>query len=199
MKIEYIVKYVLYSVVFILASFLVAFHFKWRMDAAQTGKNFIIICFCLMLCWIGVGFISIFIARKIYFKNKDKSGFYNPFQLVFNDYFYKEIGIESAKKYKMHFSITAFPLFILLVVLFFQFTSYYENYQLENFGKSKEVIINRILWDKGGQRGFFNFEFEGKVINKIKYLNDSLKIGQKGEIIFSTENPYVIKWKSEHN
>ncbi len=110
---------------------------------------------------------------------------------------YNEIGIEKAKKFKITFTLIAFPLFFFFVFIFFHITNYYEKFQLENFGQNKEIEIDKILWDKGGQRAFFDFKFEGKTINKIKYLEDSLKVGQKTEIIFSTENPYIVNWKSE--
>jgi len=197
MKPIIILKYLSFFLLFILGSFLFAFYFKWRIDPAQTGKAFIIIAGSLMTCWIGVGFLSILISRKLVFKKNDNFNFYNPFQLAINGYLHNEIGTEKAKKFKTAFSLVAFPLFFILVFLFFKITDYYEDYQLENFGQNKEIKIEKILWDKGGQRAFFNFEFEGNKINKIKYSDDSLKVGQKAEIIFSANNPYIIKWKSE--
>ena len=197
MKPIIILKYLIFFVLFVLVSFLFAFYFKWRIDPAQTGKPFIIIAVSCMLCWLGVVFLSILISRKIIFGSKDNFGFYNPFELAFNGYLYNEIGNEKAKKFKTYFSLITFPLFFLLVFLFFKITDYYESYQLENFGINKEIRINKILWDKGGQRAFFDFEFNGEKINKIKYLKDSLKVGQVTDIIFSTENPYVVKWKNE--
>lgn len=140
----------MFSILFILGSFLFAFYFKWKLDPAQTGKPFIIIAVSCMLCWLGVGFLSILISRKILFGSKDNFGFYNPFELAFNGYLYNEIGNEKAKKFKTTFSLIAFPLFFFLVFLFFKITDKYESYQLENFGINKEIRINKILWDKGG-------------------------------------------------
>ncbi len=150
-----------------------------------------------MTCWLGIGFLSILISRKIVFRNNDNLEFYNPFQLAINGFLYNEIGFEKAQKFKMTFTLIAFPLLFFFVFIFFHITNYYEKYQLENFGQKREIKIDKILWDKGGQRAFFDFKFEGKTINKIKYLEDSVKVGQKTEIIFSTENPYVVNWKSE--
>ena len=82
------IQYLLISILLIGVSFLLAYHFWWKLDL-NSGQFFLIV-FATMICWVGIGYLSILISGIVVFKNIEKFGFASPFKLVFNGYFYKK-------------------------------------------------------------------------------------------------------------
>ena len=167
------IQYLLISILLIGVSFLLAYHFWWKIDL-NSGQFFIIV-FATMICWLGIGFLSILISGIIVFKNIEKIGFVSPFTLVFNGYFYKKFGIETAKKFKSTFSLIAFPTLFILIFAFYKIVNFVEYTDLTYYGIKKSVKIEQISYYKGNKRAQINFEFNNEKISKNLFLKDTLK------------------------
>ena len=73
----------------------------------------------------------------------------------------------------------------------------YEHYQLSNFGQTQKVLIKDIRYKgKGTPLAFFDYQAKGNL-----YTNDlapkQFNIGDSALIIFSKENPDIVKWADE--
>lgn len=190
------IQYLLVAILLIGVSFLLAYHFWWKLDL-NSGQFFIIV-FATMICWLGIGFLSILISGIIVFKNIEKIGFVSPFTLVFNGYFYKKFGIETAKKFKSTFSLIAFPTLFILIFAFYKIVNFVEYTDLTYYGIEKSVKIEDISYYKGNKRAKINFEFNNEKISKNLFLKDTLKnVGDFETIIFSSRNPNIVELKSE--
>lgn len=190
------IQYLLISILLIGISFLLAYHFWWKIDL--NSSQFFKIVFATIICWLGIGFLSILISGIIVFKNIEKIGFVSPFTLVFNGYFYKKFGIETAKKFKSTFSLIAFPTLFILIFAFYKIVNFVEYTDLTYYGVEKSVKIEDISYYKGNKRAKINFEFNNEKISKNLFLKDSLKnVGDFETIIFSSRNPNIVELKSE--
>lgn len=195
-KLKIILLYLFFSIVYIGISFLTAYNFWWRID--DGSSQFFIIVFSAMICWLGIGYLSILISMKIIFKNITEIGFFSPFTMVFKGYFYETKGLETAKRFKTAFSLIAFPLFFLCCFSFCKIINFVEETDLNYYGIERQVKIDKISYYKGAKRALIHFEYDGSRIHKIIYLNDTLKnAGNYEKIIFSSRNPYIVKSKSE--
>ena len=190
------IQYLLVAILLIGISFLLALNFWWKIDL--NSGQFFIIGFSTMICWLGIGYLSILISGIIVFKNIEKFGFVSPFTLVFNGYFYKKFGIETAKKFKSTFSLIAFPTLFILIFAFYKIVNFVEYTDLTYYGIKKSVKIEQISYYKGNKRAQINFEFNNEKISKNLFLKDTLKnIGDIETIIFSSRNPNIVELKSE--
>ena len=173
MNFKITIQYLLISVLLIGVSFLLAYHFWWKIDL-NSGQFFIIV-FATIICCLGIGFLSILISGIIVFKNIEKFGFVSQFTLVFNGYFYKKFGIETAKKFKSTFSPIAFPTLFILIFAFYKIVNFVEYTDLTYYGIKKSVKIEQISYYKGNKRAQINFEFNNEKISKNLFLKDTLK------------------------
>ncbi|MCU7618596.1 hypothetical protein NZ698_15485 [Chryseobacterium sp. PBS4-4] len=190
-------QYSLFSILFIVASFLLAYNFWWRID--YNSAEFFILVLATMICWIGIGYLSTLIAGKIIFKTLQEVGFVSPFKLISSGFFYETKGIEIAKKFKTMFSAFAFPVLMILIFLFYQIVNFIEKTDLAYYGVEKMAKIEKISYFKGVKRGHITFEFGNYKIKKIVYLSDTLKnVGDYEAIVFSSRNPYIVENLSEY-
>ena len=67
------IQYSLVAILLIVMSFLIAYNFWWKIDL--NSSQFFIIVFATLICWLGIGFLSILISGIIIFKNIEKIGF----------------------------------------------------------------------------------------------------------------------------
>ena len=196
MNLKITIQYLLVAILLIVISFLLAYNFWWKIDL-NSGQFFIIV-FATIICWLGIGFLSILISGIIVFKNIEKIGFISPFCLVMNGYYYEKFGLETAKKLKNTFSLIAFPTFFILIFAFYKIVNFVEYTDLTYYGVEKSVKIEDISYYKGNKRAKINFEFNNEKISKNLFLKDTLKnIGDIETIIFSSRNPNIVELKSE--
>jgi len=149
-----------------------------------------------MICWIGIGFLSILISGKIVFKKIETIGFVSPFTLALNGYFQERFGLETAKRFKITFSLIAFPTLIFLIFSFYKITNFVEYTDLMYYGIEKPVKLKEVSYYKGQKQGRFVYNFEGENYSKILFLEDTLKTkGDYDTIIFSSRNPNIAEIK----
>ena len=167
------IQYLLVAILLIGISFLLALNFWWKIDL--NSGQFFIIGFSTMICWLGIGYLSILISGIIVFKNIEKIGFISPFNLAMNGYYYEKLGLETAKKLKNTFSLIAFPTFFILIFAFYKIVNFVEYTDLTYYGVEKSVKIEDISYYKGNKRAKINFEFNNEKISKNLFLKDTLK------------------------
>ena len=190
------IQYLLVAILLIVISFLIAYNFWWKIDL--NSSQFFIIVFATLICWLGIGFLSILISGIIIFKNIEKIGFKSPFSLVMNGYYYEKFGLETAKKLKNTFSLIAFPTLFILIFAFYKIVNFVEYTDLTYYGIEKSVKIEDISYYKGNKRAKINFEFNNEKISKNLFLKDTLKnVGDFETIIFSSRNPNIVELKTE--
>ena len=190
------IQYSLVAILLIVISFLIAYNFWWKIDL--NSSQFFIIVFATLICWLGIGFLSILISGIIIFKNIEKIGFKSPFSLVMNGYYYEKFGLETAKKLKNTFSLIAFPTLFILIFAFYKIVNFVEYTDLTYYGIEKSVKIEDISYYKGNKRAKINFEFNNEKISKNLFLKDTLKnVGDFETIIFSSRNPNIVELKTE--
>ena len=196
MNFKITIQYLLVAILLIVISFLIAYNFWWKIDL--NSSQFFIIVFATLICWLGIGFLSILISGIIIFKNIEKIGFKSPFSLVMNGYYYEKFGLETAKKLKNTFSLIAFPTFFILIFAFYKIVNFVEYTDLTYYGIEKSVKIEQISYYKGKKRAKINFEFNNEKISKNLFLKDTLKnVGDFETIIFSSRNPNIVEIKTE--
>lgn len=196
MNFKITIQYLLVAILLIVISFLIAYNFWWKIDL--NSSQFFIIVFATLICWLGIGFLSILISGIIIFKNIEKIGFKSPFSLVMNGYYYEKFGLETAKKLKNTFSLIAFPTLFILIFAFYKIVNFVEYTDLTYYGIEKSVKIEDISYYKGNKRAKINFEFNNEKISKNLFLKDTLKnVGDFETIIFSSRNPNIVELKTE--
>ena len=173
MNLKITIQYLLVAILLIVISFLLAYNFWWKIDL--NSSQFFIIVFATIICWLGIGYLSILISGIIIFKNIEKIGFKSPFSLVMNGYYYEKFGLETAKKLKNTFSLIAFPTFFILIFAFYKIVNFVEYTDLTYYGIEKSVKIEDISYYKGNKRAKINFEFNNEKISKNLFLKDTLK------------------------
>lgn len=123
------------------------------------------------------------------------------FKLLSNKLLYNELKNKVGKTKVNIISITYISLFILLFAFsfysYFKLTSSYEDDQLLINGETQKVYINKTAYQgKGGPNAYFDFYF-----NEKKYSDhlpkDNLEVGDSAIIIFSKQNPDIIKWYND--
>ena len=142
------------------------------------------------ICWIGILYLSILIIRN-FLINTNELNFVGPLDLISNEMYHKEIGDKAAKKFKNSLPIVAFPILILTIFGFIVSMNIYQENQLKKYGENEIVIVREIRKDIK-QNLYVNFKYnKGK--DEANLQNEKgLKIGDKFQIIFSTENPEII-------
>ena len=196
MNFKITIQYLLVAILLIVISFLIAYNFWWKIDL--NSSQFFIIVFATLICWLGIGFLSILISGIIIFKNIEKIGFKSPFSLVMNGYYYEKFGLETAKKLKNTFSLIAFPTLFILIFAFYKIVNFVEYTDLTYYGIEKSVRIEGVSYYKGNKTAKITFEFNNEKISKMLFLKDTLKnIGDIETIIFSSRNPNIVELKSE--
>ena len=196
MNFKITIQYLLVAILLIVISFLIAYNFWWKIDL--NSSQFFIIVFATLICWLGIGFLSILISGIIIFKNIEKIGFKSPFSLVMNGYYYEKFELETAKKLKNTFSLIAFPTLFILIFAFYKIVNFVEYTDLTYYGIEKSVKIEDISYYKGKKRAKINFEFNNEKISKNLFLKDTLKnVGDFETIIFSSRNPNIVELKTE--
>ena len=183
------IQYLLISILLIGVSFLLAYHFWWKLDL-YSGDFFKLILI-IGLGWIGILHLGILVSRKIFLKN------YN-FGFIGLLSFHKIESQENFEKFRNTLTIFSFAIFILAIFLFHKIVNFVEYTDLTYYGIEKSVKIEQISYYKGNKRAQINFEFNNEKISKMLFLKDTLKnIGDIETIIFSSRNPNIVELKSE--
>jgi hypothetical protein len=191
------IQYIIFFLLYVGISFFVVYNSWWRID--DGSPEFFIIAFAMMICWIGIGYLSTLISGKIVFKNLQEVGFISPFTLVFSGFLYEKKGLPIAEKFKTTFSVVAFPSLILCGFLFYQIVNFVEKNDLANYKIESQAKIEKISYYKGSKRAHIVFNFNKKEINKVIYLKDTFKgKGDYEMIVFSSRNPYIVKSKADY-
>lgn len=189
MNFKITIQYLLISVLLIGVSFLLAYHFWWKLDL-YSGEFFLLFLI-LGLCWFGILHIGILVSRKINFKN-DNFGFIGLLNLN------KLTSQENFLKFRKTLTIFSFTILILTIFIFYKIVNFVEYTDLTYYGIEKSVRIERVSYYKGNKTAKINFEFNNEKISKMLFLKDTLKnIGDFETIIFSSRNPNIVELKSE--
>ncbi len=183
------VQYLLISILLIGVSFLLAYHFWWKLNL-YSGEFFLLF-FILGLCWFGILHIGILVSRKINFKN-DNFGFIGLLNL-------NELASqENFLKFRTTLLTFSFTILILTIFLFYKIVNFVEYTDLTYYGVEKSVRIEGVSYYKGNKRAKINFDFNNEKISKLLFLKDTLKnVGDFETIIFSSRNPNIVELKSE--
>lgn len=192
-KVKYLFIYSLLNAIGIL----LAFKFWWTDSLILSGLNkfTVILLLSMVICWIGILFISVMLSRNFILK-PDNFKFISPFGLVANEYYSSEIGIEKAKKIKNTITLIAFPILFFTIAIFRYSMNIYENYQLEKYGIIEVVRVKEIHYDIKRNR-YAYFEFDHKK-HKINLSANSLKMNDTTKIIYSKVNPDIVKYLNEY-
>lgn len=192
-RIEYLFIYLILNAFGIF----LAFKFWWTDSLILSGlnKSTVILLLSIGICWIGILFISVMFSRNINLKS-DNFKFISPFGLLANEYYSSEIGIEKAKKIKTTITLIAFPTLFLTIATFMYSMNIYENHQLKKYGIIEVVSVKEIHYDiKKNRYAYFEFENNKQSVNLSA---NSLKINDKTKIIYSKENPKIVKYLDEY-
>lgn len=176
---------------------LLAFRFWWTDPIILSGFNKITLTLLssVGICWIGILFLSVMLSINLNLKH-DNFKFISPFGLVSNEYFRSEIGIEKAKNIKNTITLIAIPVLFFTITTFIYLINIYENHQLKKYGIIENVTVKEIHYDvKHNPYAYFEFKNKKHTVN----LNaDSLKLNDKIKIIYSEENPNIVKYLDEY-
>jgi hypothetical protein len=94
---------------------------------------------------------------------------------------------------------------LVLFIVMFVFSAYYlfalvENYkiiQLKNYGETQNVFIRKTGVNRSAT-AYFDFYYDGKTYSNNLSQN-GLEVGDSAIIIFSRQNPNVVKWLNDFN
>lgn len=192
-KAKYICIYLLLNAIGIF----LAFKFWWTNSLILSGLNefSLALLFSIGICWIGILFISVMVSRMLILKS-DEFDFITPFGLLTNESFRTKIGESKALKLKSTMSLIAFPTLFLTIGSFVFLINIYENYQLKKYGIIETVFVKEIHYDiKKNEYAFI--EYQNKKYSTNLSAN-SLKVNEETKIIYSKENPNIVKYLKEY-
>jgi len=192
-KAKYLFIYLLLNAIGIL----LAFKFWWADSLILSGLNkfTMILLLSTGICWIGILFISVMLSRNFILK-PDNFEFISPFELLANEYYSSEIGIEKAKKLKTTITLIAFPTLFLTIATFINSMNIYENHQLKKYGIIEVVSVKEIHYDiKKNPYAYFEFDNKKHTTNLSA---NSLKINYRTKIIYSKVNTNIVKYLDEY-
>ena len=192
-KIKYLIIYLLLNTIGILS----ASRIWWTDSLILSGFNkyTVILLASTGICWIGILFKSIMLSRILILK-RDNFNFVSPLELLANQYFSSEIGINKATKLKNTMSLIAFPSLFLTITVFMYSMKIYENNQLKKNGIIEIVNIKELHFDPK-QNPYAYFEYQNRK-HCINLPANSLKVNDKVKIICSKRNPKIIKFLDEY-
>ena len=133
---------------------------------------------------------------RILILKRDNFNFVSPLELLANQYFSSEIGINKATKLKNTMSLIAFPSLFLTITVFMYSMKIYENNQLKKNGIIEIVNIKELHFDPK-QNPYAYFEYQNRK-HCINLPANSLKVNDKVKIIYSKRNPKIIKFLDEY-
>ncbi|GEM_PF-3826577 len=175
----------------------IALNFWWTdsLTLSFLKKESFLLLMSIGFCWIGILYMSILIIRKFIVKIKTHN-FIGPIDLVSNEMYQKEIGIENATKFKNSLTFIAFPILIITIIVFITSMNSYEVYELSKNGKIEKIKVKEIRNDIK-QNPYIYFEYNNNK-NKTNLRNEKkLKIGDEVSVIYSIKNPKIINYKNE--
>jgi hypothetical protein len=190
-------KYLLIYILLNTTGFLLAFRFWWTDSLILSGLNkfTLLLLFSIGICWTGILFLSVMLSRHLILK-PDNFNFISPFDLLTNEYYSSEIGIDKAKKIKNTITFIAFPTLFLTIASFIFLMNIYEKNQLKKHGIIESVSVKEIHYDiKQNPYAFIKYQNEKHSTNLFA---DSLKVNDTVKIIYSKSNPKIIEYLDEY-
>jgi len=192
-KVKYLAIYLLLNVLGIL----LAFQFWWTdsLTLSKLNRVTFILLLSVGICWIGILFLSILISRCFIVKLA-KIDFISPIDLISNNYFLSEIGLQKAKKLKRTITLTGFSILFLTILSFRILMKIYENNELKKHSVLENVVVKKINYDIK-KNSYVFIEYKQKQHNTNLRL-DYLKLNDTILIIYSKKNPKIIKTYNEY-
>lgn len=159
-----------------------------------SKKETLVLLLSAGIIWIGIIYLTIFLIRKFIIKAA-LFDFIGPIDLVSNEYYRKELGKKNAQKFQQSM-ILSFPIFIVTLMVFVISMNFWKSYQLNNFGKNELVTVEEIKKDiKGFPYVYIRYNGGKSATHLRDYEN--LKVGDKVDIIYSTQNPNIVQYKNK--
>jgi hypothetical protein len=187
-------QYLIIYITLAITSISIATRFWWTdsLTLSFANKQSMAIVGSVGIMWLGILFLSIFIIRNIFLKTE--RGFISP--LIFADEdFIARIGVHKAKKVRKWLSIIAFTILFLSIFLFIYIMRIYKENQIQIYGTTQTVMVKEVMYDiKENPYAHIEYYY-GKVKYETNLSLNQLKKGEKVEIVFSRNNPAIIKYK----
>ena len=187
-KVKYLSIYLILNVIGIF----LAIKYWWTDSLILSGLNkfTIILLFSVGICWMGILFFALFITRLLIVKIENPQ-FISPLDLINNNYYTSEIGMNKAKKLKKSLIFIGFPMLFLTIFLFRFSIGIYENRELKINGVIESIVVKKINKDiKKNRYVFIEYE-DGKC--SVNFRSDYLKLNDTIKIIYSNRNPDIVK------
>ncbi|WP_281231282.1 hypothetical protein [Flavobacterium gelatinilyticum] len=187
-KVKYLSIYLILNVIGIF----LAIKYWWTdsLILSSLNKFTIILLFSVGICWMGILFFALFITRLLIVKIENPQ-FISPLDLINNNYYTSEIGMNKAKKLKKSLIFIGFPMLFLTIFLFRFSIGIYENRELKINGVIESIVVKKINKDiKKNRYVFIEYE-DGKC--SVNFRSDYLKLNDTIKIIYSNRNPDIVK------
>lgn len=175
----------------------IALNFWWTdsLNLSFLKKESFLLLMSIGFCWIGILYMSILIIRKFIVKINTQN-FIGPIDLISNEMYQEQIGIENATKFKNSLTFVAFPILIITIIVFITCMNSYEVYELSKNGIVEKIEVKEIRNDIK-QNKYIYFEYNNNK-NKTNLRNEKkLKVGDEVSVIYSIKNPKIINYQNE--
>lgn len=191
MKSRIAVKYITVYIFFNLSGIFLAQKFWWTdgLKLSYFGVEFAGLLASVILCWFGIVYLSIYIARKIKIK-PDSFGFLGPLDIGQIEFLSKPIDPKVCKKISTFISYTTIPTLIATMYIFVMTMKQIKIYQLQKFGVIQSVKIVGIENSKKGIPYVILKYGNGQT---IRFVQGELKLGDDVKIIYSTNNEEIVE------
>jgi len=143
------------------------------------------------------GFLALAVSiTRLLFPHTQDFGVKTLFDKPSFSQFKKAIGSKKAGSIGNTCTLLCFLLVGIIGFSFFTATDKYERDQLDKFGQVQKVLIKDIRYRKS-RRAYFDFYFIDQTLTTRLY-SKQLKVGDSAFIIFSTDNPAIVKWLDDY-
>lgn len=184
--------YLISAISLILIGIYIGYKLYWTEKIYGTLTNGSSDVFVFFLFGISALFLSVFISKaKNYpvniFTKIDKK---KRLKII------EKIGNEQYNSFEKKNALTfAFIFLFLFIIIYIKGFSTFENYQLKKNGKRIDVKIIEIRnGPKGNKVAHFEFKHNESNIKKELYLKDYQKEGEYYPIVYSLNDPRIIRW-----
>ncbi|GAB2843257.1 hypothetical protein [Ferruginibacter profundus] len=142
------------------------------------------------ITWVAANTLGVFISRLAYFKDLGNN-YIGLIKLTDTGFLKDSIGKNKAARFKYLSSFFAVLILIVTSIIFYFHTNYFELFQLNKYGLSKQVIVKKISFSNG-RRIEFEFDYNQKRYYKVVH-SQVYEINDTVPIVFSYVNPDIIK------
>lgn len=189
------IRYIFLNAFLIFAAYFIWFKVWWTKGSESNLGILSFIVVAIALFFLSMSISRLFVPSHIDF------GFSTFGSSNKENYkrFAEKIGLKKANQIMNIWILTYIFFAIIPAYIFYTQLNSYEMFQLTNYGETQSVMVKEIEGGKSGPFVAFDFYIDGnKFSDHLKMGDKNINQGDQILIIFSKNNPNIIKWLDDY-